>query len=69
MTIKELSTITEQQRMRMGVNKPTLCKEIGISIMTYETFLKGTRKLHAKSLHLIIMFMERMGRRIPDIIL
>ena len=67
MTLKDLGMVTEQQRMRMGIPKPVFAREIGIAPMTYVNFLKGARKINAKSLYAIIMFLERMGRIIPDI--
>jgi transcriptional regulator with XRE-family HTH domain len=67
MTLVELGKVTESQRYKMGLDKNQYAREMCISRQTYETFLKGNRKIRAATLFLIIKFLERNGRQIPDI--
>ncbi len=69
MTLYELGKVAEQQRYKMGLNKDQYAREICISRITYESFLTGVRKRQAKTLFLIVQFLERHGRVIPDLTL
>lgn len=67
MTLLELGKVAEQQRYKMGLDKHQYARELCISRQTYDTFLKGSRTIQAKTLFLIVQFLERNGRQIPDI--
>jgi hypothetical protein len=67
MNILELGKVSEQQRIRMGLAKRDYCKQICVSYNTYSDFLKLHRKVSAKTLFSIIMFLERQGRVIGDL--